>query len=120
MLEILQAILVRIVRSMLTPLLMLLFAYLGHHAWITPDEQNHITLWFNGWTSAAVSAGFAIVIPVLWSMREKFVSWARTRVALMLPANSTRADVLAIAAQLPEAALYKAPAAPLTTPAPGA
>lgn len=87
--SIIKGILLNLIRYWMASFLTLIVA----HHWVTPDQQNQLTLWFNGWSDVIVTTLLAAALPFAISiyllLKRKFME----AVARMLPAGATHEEV---------------------------
>lgn len=96
---ILKEILLGAVRQFLTPILTAALLYAVGHAWITPDQQHQVTLWFDGWINVVAITIVAAAPGILWSAWSKLKARYLVHVALRLPSTATEATVAKVADQ---------------------
>lgn len=109
--NIIKAIILGALRHFLTPWLLLALTYVLKQGWVTPDQQNQVTLWFDGWLDFIVISMVAALPAIGFSVWNKLKARFKLDVALQLPSGSTNADVKEVTKDASMATIASASAA---------
>lgn len=90
--SILKSIMGGLLRNWMAALLVVVFS----HHWISQDQQNSVTVWFNGWSNVVIDTLIAAILPSLLGVYAKIRATFKQEVARLLPAGAPQSDVKAV------------------------